>query len=68
LGEAVNFASRLESFAQPCGISVSSRFYSDLSDKKTEFRDHGIQNIKNSSVDALDVVLPSLATRRFFFK
>ena len=27
LGEAVNFASRLESFAQPCGISVSSRFY-----------------------------------------
>ena len=68
LGEAVNFASRLESFAQPCGISVSSRFYSDLSDKKTEFRDHGIQNIKNSSVHALDVVLPSLATRRFLSK
>ena len=68
LGEAVNFASRLESFAQPCGISVSSRFHSDLDDKNTDFKDHGIQNIKNSSIHALDVVLPGLATRRFFSK
>ena len=68
LGEAVNFASRLESFAQPCGISVSSRFHSDLDDKNTDFKDHGIQNIKNSSIHALDVVLPGLAPRRFFSK
>ena len=68
LGEAVNFASRLESFAQPCGISVSSRFHSDLVDKNTDFKDHGIQNIKNSSIHAFDVVLPGLATRRFFSK
>ena len=68
LGEAVNFASRLESFAQPCGISVSSRFHSDLDDKNTDFKDHGIQNIKNSSIHAFDVVLPGLATRRFFSK
>ena len=68
LGEAVNFASRLESFAQPCGISVSSRFYSDLGDKKIDFKDHGIQNIKNSSIHAFDVVLPGLATRRFLSK
>ena len=68
LGEAVNFASRLESFAQPCGISVSSRFHSDLDDKNTDFKDHGIQNIKNSSIHAFDVILPGLATRRFFSK
>ena len=68
LGEAVNFASRLESFAQPCGISVSSRFHSDLDDKNNVFKDHGIQNIKNSSIHAFDVVLPCLATRRFFSK
>ena len=68
LGEAVNFASRLESFAQPCGISVSSRFYSDLGDKKTDFKDHGNQNIKNSSIHVFDVVLPGLATRRFLSK
>ena len=68
LGEAVNFASRLESFAQPGGISVSSRFHSDLDDKNTDFKDHGIQNIKNSSIHAFDVVLPGLATRRFFSK
>ena len=48
LGEAVNFASRLESFAQPSGISVSKGFYETLNFDEVQINDHGFQTIKNS--------------------
>ena len=64
LGEAVNFASRLESFAQPSGISISHRFRQSLRVNRVEFRDHGIQTIKNSRIHCLDVLLPNLEKRR----
>ena len=47
LGEAVNFASRLESFAQPSGITISKRFHQSLERAEFKFDDHGIQTIKN---------------------
>ena len=64
LGEAVNFASRLESFAQPKGISVSKSFYQSLNSSDIQINDHGLQTIKNSKVHCLDVVLPSIKRRR----
>jgi len=64
LGEAVNFAARLESFAQPNGISVSKRFYNSLSSQHVYFNDHGLQTIKNSNIHCLDLVLPNLKKRR----
>ena len=64
LGEAVNFASRLESFAQPKGISVSKSFYQSLNSSDIQINDHGLQTIKNSKVHCLDVVLPSIKKRR----
>ena len=64
LGEAVNFASRLESFAQPRGISVSKSFYQSLNSSDIQINDHGLQTIKNSKVHCLDVVLPSIKRRR----
>ena len=42
LGEAVNFASRLESFAQPKGISVSKSFYQSLNSSDIQINDHGL--------------------------
>ena len=64
LGEAVNFASRLESFAQPKGISVSKSFYQSLNSSDIQISDHGLQTIKNSKVHCLDVVLPNIKKRR----
>ena len=64
LGEAVNFAARLESFAQPKGISVSKSFYQSLNSSDIQINDHGLQTIKNSKVHCLDVVLPNIKKRR----
>ena len=64
LGEAVNFASRLESFAQPSGISVSKGFYETLNFDEVQINDHGFQTIKNSKIHSLDIVLPNLKKRR----
>ena len=64
LGEAVNFASRLESFAQPKGISISNRFYQSLNSRDIETNDHGLQTVKNSKIHCLDIVLPNLKKRR----
>ena len=64
LGEAVNFASRLESFAQPKGISVSKSFYQSLNSSDIQINDHGLQTIKNSKVHCLDIVLPNIKKRR----
>ena len=66
LGEAVNFASRLESFAQPKGISISNRFYQSLNSSETQTNDHGLQTIKNSKIHCRDIVLPNLKKRRIF--
>ena len=64
LGEAVNFASRLESFAQPQGISISKGFYESLKSSDIQTNDHGLQTIKNSKIHCLDIVLPNLKKRR----
>ena len=64
LGEAVNFASRLESFAQPKGISISKSFYQSLNSIHIQINDHGLQTVKNSKIHCLDVVLPNIKTRR----
>ena len=64
LGEAVNFASRLESFAQPKGISISKGFYQSLNSIDIQINDHGLQTVKNSKIHCLDVVLPNIRTRR----
>ncbi len=64
LGEAVNFASRLESFAQPKGISISKSFYQSLNSSAIQINDHGLQTVKNSKVHCLDIVLPNIKKRR----
>ena len=64
LGEAVNFAVRLESFAQPNGISLSKRFYQNLGMSELLVSDHGIQTIKNSQIHCFDLILPGLRKRR----
>jgi adenylate cyclase len=64
LGEAVNFASRLESFAQPKGISISNRFYQSLNSSEIQTNDHGLQTVKNSKIHCRDIVLPNLKKRR----
>ena len=63
LGEAVNFASRLESFAQPKGISISNRFYQSLNSSEIQTNDHGFQTVKNSKIHCRDIVLPNLKKR-----
>ena len=65
LGEAVNFAARLESFAQPNGISLSKGFYQNLGMPDLPINDHGIQTIKNSRIHSLDLILPGIRKRRF---
>ena len=64
LGEAVNFAARLESFAQPNGISLSKSFYQNLEMSELLVSDHGIQTIKNSQIHCFDLILPGLSKRR----
>ena len=64
LGEAVNFAARLESFAQPNGISLSKSFYQNLGMSELLVSDHGIQTIKNSQIHCFDLILPGLSKRR----
>ena len=64
LGEAVNFAARLESFAQPNGISFSKRFYQNLEISELSVTDHGLQTIKNSQIHSFDLLLPGLSKRR----
>ena len=64
LGEAVNFASRLESFAQPKGISISKGFHETLKSSDIQTNDHGLQTVKNSKIHCLDIVLPNLKKRR----
>jgi len=55
---------RLESFAQPNGISLSKRFYQNLGMSELLVSDHGIQTIKNSQIHCFDLILPGLRKRR----
>ena len=57
-GDGVNVAARLESLAQPNGITLSKSVY-DLVNKKTQFlfNDLGEQKVKENQFHAFDVVL-----------
>lgn len=46
-GDSVNIACRLESLALHNGICISERAWSDLRQRKIDFRDLGIQQLKN---------------------
>ncbi|MEO5707277.1 MAG: adenylate/guanylate cyclase domain-containing protein [Alteraurantiacibacter sp.] len=46
-GDSVNIACRLESLALHNGICISERAWSDLRQRKVDFRDLGVQQLKN---------------------
>ena len=58
LGDGVNIAARLESLAQPNGISISKSVY-DLVVPKTKvtFNDLGVQKVKQNNFHAYDILL-----------
>ena len=57
LGDGVNIAARLESFAQPNGITVSKIIYDYVKNKtEYEFHDLGVQKVKKNEFHALDIV------------
>ena len=64
-GEGVNIAARLESFAQPNGLSISKSLF-DLIEGKTQnkFRDLGIQRIKNNSIHTFDLLNEGILKKR----
>ena len=64
-GEGVNIAARLESFAQPNGLSISKSLF-DLIEGKTQnkFRDLGIQKIKNNSIHTFDLLNEGILKQR----
>ena len=64
-GEGVNIAARLESFAQPNGLSISKSLF-DLIEGKTQnkFRDLGIQMIKNNSIHTFDLLNEGILKQR----
>ena len=64
-GEGVNIAARLESFAQPNGLSISKSLF-DLIEGKTQnkFRDLGIQKIKNNKIHVYDLISNELKKRK----
>ena len=64
-GEGVNIAARLESFAQPNGLSISKSLF-DLIEGKTQnkFRDLGIQKIKNNSIHTFDLLNERILKKR----
>ena len=64
-GEGVNIAARLESFAQPNGLSISKSLF-DLIEGKSQikFRDLGIQKIKNNSIHTFDLLNEGILKKR----
>ncbi len=65
LGEAVNFAARLESFAQAGGISISKTIRNELGNLNFVLTNHGLVRIKNSNIHAYDIRLNHLKPRKF---
>ena len=65
LGDGVNIASRLESLAQPNGVTISKTVY-DFVEGKTnlEFHDLGVQKIKKNEFHAFDILLNSTQKRQ----
>ena len=63
-GDGVNVAARLESLAQPDGITLSKSVY-DLVNKKTRFlfNDLGEQTVKSNKFHAFDVILDTTKKR-----
>ena len=58
MGEGVNIAARLESLAQPGGITISKNIYELVINKTNhEFSDLGNQQVKENIFHAYDVVL-----------
>ena len=64
-GEGVNIAARLESFAQPNGLSISKSLF-DLIEGRTEnkFNNLGIQKIKNNKIHVYDLISDELKKRK----
>ena len=65
LGDGVNIASRLESLAQPNGVSISKTVYDFVKGKTNlEFHDLGVQKIKKNEFHAFDILLNSKQKRQ----
>ena len=65
LGDGVNIASRLESLAQPGGVTISRGVYEFVNGKTDlKFNDLGAQRIKKNEFHAFDVLLESSQKRR----
>ena len=58
MGEGVNIAARLESLAQPGGITISKNIYELVYNKTNhEFNDIGKQQVKENIFHAYDILL-----------
>ena len=65
LGDGVNIASRLESLAQPNGVTISKTVYEFVEGKTNlEFHDLGVQKIKKNEFHAFDILLKSTQKRQ----
>ena len=65
MGDGVNIAARLESLAQPGGITISKNIYDLVVNKtKYQFNDLGEQKVKDNKFHAYDLMLPSLIKRK----
>ena len=65
MGEGVNIAARLESLAQPGGITISKNIYELVFNKTNhEFNDLGKQQVKENIFHAYDVLLNPLQRRK----
>lgn len=68
-GDGVNIASRLESLAQPGGVTISRSVYDFVKGKTTvEFNDLGVQKIKKNSFHAFDALLDPSHKHRLYTK
>ena len=64
-GEGVNVASRLEALAQPGGICLSKNVHEIVNNKTSfDFHDLGEQQVKNTTLHAVDVTLDGTNKRK----
>jgi adenylate cyclase len=63
-GEAVNFASRLQSISEPGGVCVSRQFYESVRSKmrELEFKNLGTRKLKNivDPVELFQIIIPQV--------